>query len=178
MDKQYIDIAKDFSTEVRRQYPELTISAMRFVGISEEEKVNVSALPYNLEDAKYIIVICEYEYIFHKSYSSDFFVLFIDDKGKASNRLMVDGWYFFFDEPVTGGRISPARHCYMEKGNVRLNVNCTDCDISENINDLWKLFTEVRACKDEEDLRNSIAPYTIGCVIYLYKLKKENDIKK
>ena len=105
MEKQYIEIAKGFSGEIRRQYPEIDITSIRFVSISEDQLIDVSVLTYNLDDAKYVIVICDFDYPVNNNYSSNFFILFIDDKGKASNKIDIDEWRLSFDEPVTGGRV-------------------------------------------------------------------------
>lgn len=172
MDKQYIEIAKEFSSEVRKQYPEIDITSIRFVAITEHE-VDVSALPYNLEDARYAMVVCNYDYPLHNGYHSNFFVLFIDDKGKASNKLRIKDWTISLDEPVTGGRRSPSRHCYFKRGDLRLDINCTDCDVSANIRVLWKLFKELYG-SSEEEIRAKVAPYSVGSTIYLYKLIREN----
>ncbi|MBR3014024.1 MAG: hypothetical protein IKH69_03255 [Bacteroidaceae bacterium] len=172
MDKQYIEIAKEFSSEVRKLYPEIDITSIRFVAITEHE-VDVSALPYNLEDARYAMVVCNYDYPLHNGYHSNFFVLFIDDKGKASNKLRVGGWSISFDEPVTGGRRSPSRHCYFKKGSLCLDINCTDCDVCGSIDVLWKLYMEICNYTPEE-IRAKVAPYSVGSTIYLYKLIREN----
>ena len=173
MEKQYIEIAKGFSGEIRRQYPEIDITSIRFVSISDDQVIDVSVLPYNLDDAKYIIVICDFDYPVNKTYSSNFFILFIDDKGKASNKIDIDEWRLSFDEPVTGGRVSPARRFYLTKNDIQLTVSCTDFDVSEDIAILWKLFMNVKACHSMEEIRKYVAPYSVGNTVYLYKMERE-----
>lgn len=173
MEEQHIEIAKDFSGEVRKLYPEIDITSIRFVGITEKGEVEVSAMPYHLDDAKFAMVICEYDYAFHQSYNSDFFVLFIDDKGKASNRLKMGEWTMKFDEPVTGGRRSHSRHCYMGNNQLQIDINCTDCDIIEHIGYLWELFHWMQNETQVNHIKNDIAPYTIGNTVYLYKYVRE-----
>jgi len=173
MEKQYIEIAKDFSHEIRKQYPNLVINALHFVSITEQDKVEVSSLPYNLEDAKYVIVIGDYDYQFHGSYSSNFFALFIDEHGRASNKLTIDNWCLYFDEPVTGGRRSPARHCYITNGDVCIDLNCKDCDMNLYISTIWSLFSKVMNCEDMEAVKALLSPYTIGNTTYLYKLRQK-----
>ncbi|MBR1940418.1 MAG: hypothetical protein IJ845_03685 [Bacteroidaceae bacterium] len=171
MEKQYIEIAKDFSCEIRKQYPEIDITSIRFVAITEQG-IDVSALPYNLEEAHYAMVVCNFDYPLHNGYHSNFFILFIDDKGKASNKLKVGDWTISFDEPVTGGHRSPSRHCFFKKEDLCLDINCTDCDICQSLPTLWKLFLNIRNCSDME-IRTKVKPYSVGSTTYLYKLIRE-----
>lgn len=126
-----------------------------------------------MDDAKYVIVICDYDYLVNNTYSSSFFILFIDDKGRASTKIDIDGWCLSFDEPVTGGRVSPPRRCYLTGKDIQLFLNCTDFEISENIDILWKLFLDVKACQSVEEIRKYIAPYSVGKTIYLFKMERE-----
>lgn len=171
MDKQYIEIAKGFSGEIRRQYPDISITSIRFVAIAGD-MVDVSALPYNLSDATYALVLCNFDYPFHNTYHSNFFALFIDDKGCASSKLRVDDWVISFDEPMTGGGRPPARHCFFKRNDLCLDISCIDCDVCGNISLLWKLFKQVSQATDKEIIQMT-APYTVGNTLYLYKVIRE-----
>lgn len=171
MDKQHIEIAKGFSSEIRRQYPDVSITSIRFAAITDD-KVDISALPYNLSDATYAMVICNFDFPFHNTYRSDFFDLFIDDNGNASNKQKVGDWTIGFDEPTTGGKNPPARHCYFIRKELSLDINCIGCDVCDNISILWKLFK--RICNmTEEEIRKEMAPYAVGNTLYLYKIIRD-----
>lgn len=179
MDKQYIEIAKEFSNEIRKQYPEINITSIRFVSITEQQEVEISAMPYNLEDAKYAIIICDFDYPFHRSFCSNFFVLFINNKGRASNKLEINGWQLWFDEPVTGGKRSPARHCYMKKDDLKIDINCTECDITTDIVQLWKVYVQVFESSSIEEVKKYFEPYSVSNTVYLYKIVRDfKTIKK
>ena len=169
MKKQDIEIAKEFSTEVRRQYPEVDITSIRFVGITGQE-VEISALPYNLEEAECARVFCNFEYALVNGIQSNFFVLFIDGNGRASTKMRVGGWLIQFDEPVTGGRPSPSRHCYLKHGDVCVDVCCQNSNVDSDFGTLWSFFFKVRSCASEEEIYRMAAPYSIGKVVYLYKI--------
>lgn len=178
MDKQYIEIAKEFSNEIRKLYPEINITSIRFVSITEQQEVEISAMPYNLEDAKYAIVICDFEYPFHRGFYSNFFVLFIDNKGRATNKLEINGWKMWFDEPVTGGKRSPVRHCFIQKDDLKIDINCTECDLTTDIAPLWKTFVAVFESSSTDEVRKHLEPYAISNTVYLYKIVRDYKAKR
>ena len=171
MNKEHIEIAKGLSAEVRRQYPDISVTSIRFVGISGD-RMDVSALPYNLADATSALVICNFDYQIHAAYRSDFFALFIDGEGGASDMLEIDGWTISLDEPGMGAERQPMRHITLWRGGLTLDISCVASEVSDNIPALWSFFRRIRTAADEE-INRIIAPYKLGNTLFLSRLARD-----
>ena len=97
----FATIANDAIAELKKvKGTSLLFGAPVYLAISADGSVESSNLWLILKNANFAAVILPYDYRVITAEDSSAFILFIDDKGKCTDSIDINGWKLKFDAPI------------------------------------------------------------------------------
>lgn len=170
------ETAKGFPRLISEQYPNIKVTTTYYLSIDENNIVKTSSYPYNLEEAKIVLVMCFYEYTVITQKSSSNFFLFMDQSGWREDYYMIDGWKIEFGRPIISGYHTEGRKCKISKENLKAEFYLRPGNMSytAQIQKLWPYLMEIIKSKTQKELDYIRKAFESNIVIDELKAKIQN----
>ena len=146
------EIAIRFAEDMRREHPEVKIVNCKYVTIDENNKTDFSDYAYNVDNTKYTIVCCKYDYTVLTQMDSSAFVLFIDENGHADSKLKIGNWTITMDTPHTGSWRTNRRVLYASYKELRFELSLKNYKLAEDIANKWPYLIKAMECSTQLEL--------------------------
>ena len=146
------EIAIHFAEDMRYEHPEVRITNCEYVTIDGNSETAFSDYAYNVDNAKYTIVCCKYDYTVSTQMDSSAFVLFIDENGHADSKLKIGNWTITMDTPHTGSWRTNGRVLYASYKELRFKLSLKDYKLAEDIANKWPYLLKAMECSTQLEL--------------------------
>lgn len=147
------EIAIHFAEDMRYEHPEVRITNCEYVTIDGNSETAFSDYAYNVDNAKYTIVCCKYNYTVLTQMDSSAFVLFIDENGHADSKLKIGNWTITIDTPYTGSwRTNDSRVLYASYKELRFELSLKNHKLAEDIANKWPYLIKAMECSTQLEL--------------------------